>query len=543
MTDGRWTVDRPEVQVDPIPIPPLPFEGVRIQRERITKQDIDEFGATIGCQGCNAIKNNKRAQAHSDRCRKRIEECLRNTPHGTERLDRRDEVINEALAEEVRRGEQRKKRSNGATAAVPETGSAAPEPMAGPAAPEFREDPVEPDPNPKRRIFMKSASSTASGSGQQREKRPIPDGESRMQVEDMSETSTGEGTSLPAAPSANTRRRIVVKSEPMAVTTQEAVDGYREKAMRIASVEQIELGNIMELSIMGQVLKWARQMNLSGGVSLCKADGWNLKNHSHLTVARHLREKIHPSMLVVTIREGEERGMCNAALRELLRISKDQMRERSVVVIILSKRSTIWRRTSMRTLIREERMKYIDVEEMRVVTNDKHIAEQIKTDKMKSIVMNGVRREKERMVKNLMMDEPKIEEFGRIQKQQNLKSIVMYGSKFGNFRGDDGKQKLKDIVMDGVKFGKVGNLENCKSDEEMLSQSEEKLCRSIIKGLARRNHERHTMLADVEEEQEQDVICFDDITGKELPWHAVRKARELELKYLRDLGVYEKVDE
>ena len=65
----------------------------------------------------------------------------------------------------------------------------------------------------------------------------------------------------------------------------------------------------------------------------------------------------------------------------------------------------------------------------------------------------------------------------------------------------------------------------------------------IIKGLARRNYERHTMLADVEEEQEQDVICFDDITGKELPWYAVRKARELELKYLRDLGVYEKVDE
>ena len=32
------------------------------------------------------------------------------------------------------------------------------------------------------------------------------------------------------------------------------------------------------------------------------------------------------------------------------------------------------------------------------------------------------------------------------------------------------------------------------------------------------------MLADVEEEQEQDVICFDDITGKELPWLAVRKA-------------------
>ena len=63
------------------------------------------------------------------------------------------------------------------------------------------------------------------------------------------------------------------------------------------------------------------------------------------------------------------------------------------------------------------------------------------------------------------------------------------------------------------------------------------------KKVARRNHERHTMLADVEEEQEQYVISFDDITGKELPWHAVRKASELELKYLRDLGVYQKVDE
>ena len=79
----------------------------------------------------------------------------------------------------------------------------------------------------------------------------------------------------------------------------------------------------------------------------------------------------------------------------------------------------------------------------------------------------------------------------------------------------------------------------------MWSQSEERLCKSIVKGLARRHRERHAMLADVEEEQEQeqDVICLDDITGKELPWHAVRKARELELKYLRDLGVYEQADE
>ena len=83
-----------------------------------------------------------------------------------------------------------------------------------------------------------------------------------------------------------------MKSEPVAATTQEAVDGHREKAVRIASVQQIELGNIMELSITGQVLR-ARQSNLSGVFSLRKADGWNLKNHSHLTVAKHFREKSH----------------------------------------------------------------------------------------------------------------------------------------------------------------------------------------------------------------------------------------------------------
>ena len=61
----------------------------------------------------------------------------------------------------------------------------------------------------------------------------------------------------------------------------------------------------------------------------------------------------------------------------------------------------------------------------------------------------------------------------------------------------------------------------------MWSQSEERLCKSIIKGLARRHRERHAMLIDVEEEQEPDVIRFDDITGKELLSHATRKAREL----------------
>ena len=102
------------------------------------------------------------------------------------------------------------------------------------------------------------------------------------------------------------------------------------------------------------------------------------------------------------------------------------------------------------------------------------------------------------------------------------------------------RDEVKNVVTDGVKTGKIGKLQNSHGDVE---PKRGEIVQVDHKSLARRNRERHEMLADVEQEQEQDVTCFDDITGKELPWHAVRKARELELKYLRDLGVYEKVDE
>ena len=76
---------------------------------------------------------------------------------------------------------------------------------------------------------MKSASTT-SGSGQQREKRQATDTESGMQTGDPLEMGTGESTTMPGTASASTRRRLVVKSEPAAITTQEAVDGYLEKS-------------------------------------------------------------------------------------------------------------------------------------------------------------------------------------------------------------------------------------------------------------------------------------------------------------------------
>ena len=53
--------------------------------------------------------------------------------------------------------------------------------------------------------------------------------------------------------------------------------------------------------------------------------------------------------------------------------------------------------------------------------------------------------------------------------------------------------------MGGVKSGKFGKLEDYENDDETMNQSEERLCKSIIRGLVKRNHEKHTILADVGE--------------------------------------------
>ena len=143
----------------------------------------------------------------------------------------------------------------------------------------------------------------------------------------------------------------------------------------------------------------------------------------------------------------------------------------------------------MKTLLRERQLKYIDVEEMRVVKNDQRIAKQIKSDSTLSVQGNLFHSKFE----NFVMNGPEIGELGKVEKLQILKSIVMNGVRSG--RGD----LVKSVAMNGGKSAKFAKLQNCENDDETRSQSEERL--------VKRNHEKHTMLANVEEEQEQDVTC------------------------------------
>ena len=70
----------------------------------------------------------------------------------------------------------------------------------------------------------------------------------------------------------------------------------------------------------------------------------------------------------------------NAALKELLKIVKDQIEERSGAVIVLNKESAIWKDASMKTLLRDYQLKYIDAEGMRVIKKNRCAEEQIKSD-------------------------------------------------------------------------------------------------------------------------------------------------------------------
>ena len=108
---------------------------------------------------------------------------------------------------------------------------------------------------------------------------------------------------------------------------------------------------------------------------------------------------------------------------------EDQVGEGCAVAMVLSRKSTNWRSAIVKTLLRKSQMKYIDFEGMRVVTNDKHIAEQIRSDstlparecllnrKVKSTVMDVVKSKRRGLV-NIVMYRPKVRKIGKVVKKQ-----------------------------------------------------------------------------------------------------------------------------
>ena len=134
----------------------------------------------------------------------------------------------------------------------------------------------------------------------------------------------------------------------------------------------------------------------------------------------------------MTIRESEERGICSAALKELLRNVKDEVEEQSVVVIVSNRESAMWRNAIVKTVLLKNQLKYVDVEGMRVVTQTTRcIAEQIKNDKVENVVVDG----------------SKIGEFGKVCREQHFEE-----------HRDELESKLE--RLENWKVGKIGKFQN-----------------------------------------------------------------------------------
>ena len=73
------------------------------RRFRITREDIEKVGYSDGCMGCNAMRASKPAQRHSEYCRRRVQEDLKGTEEGRQRLEKAEERFTEAR---VRSGER-----------------------------------------------------------------------------------------------------------------------------------------------------------------------------------------------------------------------------------------------------------------------------------------------------------------------------------------------------------------------------------------------------------------------------------------------------
>ena len=179
---------------------------------------------------------------------------------------------------------------------------------------------IEPDPNPKRRLFMKSASSAASGSGQQQVQRPATELETKPPTEVSKEIDDGNRGALPSFNGPNTTRRIAEKplleeaqpsSSAVAIITQDGVDN-EDRECRTSREGQLhglvshgscaQMGKTIE-PLRGSIAEQSRCLEHEESLSLDSCQAF-AREDSHQLVDCDAQGSV-------------ERGICSAASKTL----------------------------------------------------------------------------------------------------------------------------------------------------------------------------------------------------------------------------------
>ena len=75
------------------------------RRMPITHKEIEKYGFTEGRPGCQAKQRGEIARrGHSEKCRRRIEEAMRNDEEGKRKMEKTDERITHKLARDLEKG-------------------------------------------------------------------------------------------------------------------------------------------------------------------------------------------------------------------------------------------------------------------------------------------------------------------------------------------------------------------------------------------------------------------------------------------------------
>ena len=81
-----------------------------IRRTPITHKEIENSGATPGCVGCEAkARGESTRRGHSDKCRRRIEEAMRNDEQDKKKIDKADERLAHNIAKDIEKSERERK--------------------------------------------------------------------------------------------------------------------------------------------------------------------------------------------------------------------------------------------------------------------------------------------------------------------------------------------------------------------------------------------------------------------------------------------------
>ena len=97
----RPRVNLPEAPKERVPIPKAIDSEPICRRVRINRDMVIKHGMTENCEGCKAVNRGGVARNHSEECRARMEEIMRNA--GNSRLEKAETRVNEQLASRVKR--------------------------------------------------------------------------------------------------------------------------------------------------------------------------------------------------------------------------------------------------------------------------------------------------------------------------------------------------------------------------------------------------------------------------------------------------------